>query len=243
MDSEPSDTSGADRGDGYACEHEAEQRYRTAEERDRLADERDRAADERERLADERERLADDRERALDDRELRLSELERRLDHRAQQMGVMTAGSRQRSYEAVERSRALLDATAAGLDRSRAALRRADASDDRDQKSVDRELRASERQAATGGGEQPPGADLSDEADEGVLGEGTSPDEAVARLRAQFLAAAVGLADAEDEVARRHDCLMAEDPDAADDHRRQAERSREVAQCARDVVQRLCGET
>ncbi|MER7394080.1 hypothetical protein ABT381_01010 [Streptomyces sp. NPDC000151] len=237
MDSEPSDTSGADRGDRYAREQED----RTAEERDRSADARDRAADERERLADERERLADERERAADDREVRLRELERRLDHRAQQMGLMSAGSRQRSYEAVERSRALLDATAAGLERSHAALRRADASDDRDQKAVDRELRASERQGATGRGEQ--GLDdEADVADAEVLGEAADPDGVVARLRAQFLAAAVGLAAAEEELARRHDRLMTEYPDAADDHRRQAERSREVAQCARDAVQRLCGE-
>src|SRR5215831_6132476 len=109
----------------------ADQREREADQREGLAEERERAADRREREADQREDLADRREREADEREGQIAELIGEL------RGLVT-GAHRDALEAIERSQALLLSSAGSPERTRDAVKRTDERGRREQAAIAR---------------------------------------------------------------------------------------------------------
>src|SRR5215831_12115729 len=133
----------------------ANQREREADQREGLAERREHAADRRERTADERERTADRREREADQREDLADRREREADEREEQIaeligelrGLVT-GAHRDALEAIERSQALLLSSAGSPERTRDAVKRTDERGRREQAAIARAAAYSERRLA-----------------------------------------------------------------------------------------------
>ncbi len=167
-----------------------------------------RAADERERAADERERKANERERKADERERA----------RDRTRGVDAEAEEQHTLESIDRARDLLALSAERLSRQEARVHRAQAERDREQAEINRE-------SAEGG--------------RGLAALQRDPTAAIQRseaLRRQAQAAIENFASSEDRVARIHEELAASNPDRREEYQRIAEKAREGAHRAREIL-------